>query len=98
MTGWWSDVLSLVWMVAEVGAKNSDAARGEQNMVGSAAACPVRGGVSGERPLGWVKVPKGIGEAWRVGRDLPAEPWPLVVSLEVRSVQLRAHYTVGVAA
>ena len=26
MTGWWSDVLSSVWMVAEVGAKNSEAA------------------------------------------------------------------------
>ena len=27
MTAWWSDVLSLVWMVAEVGAKNPEAAR-----------------------------------------------------------------------
>ena len=35
-------------------------------MVESAAACPVRGGVSGERPLGRVKVPEGIDEAWRV--------------------------------
>ena len=67
-------------------------------MVESAAACPVRGGVSEERPLGLVKVPEGIDEAWRVARDLPAEPWPLVVRLEVRSVQLRAHYAVGVAA
>ena len=25
-TGWWSDVLSSVWMVAEVGAKKSEAA------------------------------------------------------------------------
>ena len=56
-------------------------------MVESAAACPVRGGVSGERPLGRVKVPEGIDEAWRVARDLPAEPWPLVVRLEVRSVE-----------
>ena len=67
-------------------------------MVKSAAACPVRGGVSGERPLGQVKVPEGIDEVWRVARDLPAEPWPLVVRLEVRSVQLKAHYAVGVAA
>ena len=98
MTGWWSDVLSSVWMVAEVGAKKFRGRRGEQNMVESAAACPVRGGVSGERPLGRVKVPEGIDEAWRVARDLPAEPWPLVVRLEVRSVQLRAHYAVGVSA
>ena len=47
-------------------------------MVESAAACPVRSGVSGERPLGRVKVPEGIDEAWRVARDLPAEPWPLL--------------------
>ena len=67
-------------------------------MVKSAAACLVRGGVSGERPLGRVKVPEGIDEAWRVARDLPAEPWPVAVRLEVRSVQLRAHYAVGVAA
>ena len=67
-------------------------------MVKSAAACPVRGGVSGERPLGRVKVPEGIDEAWQVARDLPAEPWPLVVRLEVRSVQFRAHYAVGVSA
>ena len=56
-------------------------------MVESAAACPVRGGVSGERPLSRVKVPEGIDEALRVARDLPAEPWPLVV-----------HYAVGVSA
>ena len=61
------------------------------------AACPVRGGVSGERPRGWVKVPDGIDEAWRVACDLPLEPWPLVVSLDVCSVQLRAHYAVGVS-
>ena len=48
--------------------------------------------------LGRVKVPEGIDEVWRVARDLPAEPWPLVVLCEVRSVQLRAHYAVGVAA
>ena len=52
-----------------------------------AAACPVRGGVSGERPIGRVKVPEGIDEAWRVARDLPAEPWPLVVRLKVRPAQ-----------
>ena len=91
MTGWWSDVLSSVWMVAEVGAKKFRGRWGEQNMVESDAACPVRGGVSGERPLGRVKVPEGIDEAWRVASDLP-------VHLEVRSVQLRAHYAVGVAA
>ena len=71
---------------------------GEQNMFESAAACPLRGGVSGERPLGSVKVPEGIDEARRVAPDLPAEPWPLVVRFKVRSVQLRAHYEVGVAA
>ena len=65
-------------------------------MVEAAAACPVRDGVSGEGPLGRVKVPEGINEAWRVACDLPAEPWPLVVRSEVRSVQLRAHYAVGV--
>ena len=26
MTGWWSDVLLSVWMIAEVGSKNSEAA------------------------------------------------------------------------
>ena len=67
-------------------------------MVESAAACPVRGEVLGERPLGWVKVPEGIDEAWRVPRDPSAEPWPLVVRSEVPFVQLRAHYAVGVSA
>ena len=59
-------------------------------MVETSAACPVRGRVSGEGPLGRVKVPEGIDEAWRVACDLPAELRPLVVPLEVRSVQLRA--------
>ena len=86
MTGWWSDVLSSVWMVAEVGAKKFRGRRGEQNMVKAATACPVRGGVSGEGPLGRVKVPKGIDEARRVARDLSAKPRPFVVRLEVRSV------------
>ena len=67
-------------------------------MVESTAASPVRGGVSGERPLCRVKVPEAIDEAWRLARDLPREPWPLVVRLEVRSVQLTAHYAVGVSA
>ena len=64
-------------------------------MLEAAAACPVRGGVSGEGPRGRVKVPEGVDEACRVARDLPPEPWPLVVSLEVCSVQLRANYAVG---
>ena len=65
-------------------------------MVEAAAACPVRCGVSGEGLSGRVKVPEGIDEAWRVAPDLPPEPWPLVVRLEVRSVKFRAHYAVGV--
>ena len=64
-------------------------------MVEAAAACPVRGGVLGGGPLGRVKLPEGIDEAWRVARDLPAEPWPLFVRLEVRPIQLRAHHAVG---
>ena len=55
-------------------------------MVKAATACPVRGGVSGEGPLGRVKVPKGIDEARRVARDLSAKLRPFVVRLEVRSV------------
>ena len=43
-----------------------------------------------------MKEPEGIHERWQVACDLPAEPRPLVVRLEVRSVQLRAHYAVGV--
>ena len=78
------------------GGKKFCGRRGERNMVRFAAACPVRGGVSGEGPLGRVKVLEGIDEAWRVALDLPAEPRPLVVRLEVRSVQLRADYAVGV--
>ena len=66
-------------------------------MVKAAAACPVWGGVSGEGPIGWVKVPEGVDEAWWVTRDQPPEPRPLVVSLEVCPVQLRAHYAVGVS-
>ena len=66
-------------------------------MVKAAAACPVQSGVSGEGPRGRLKVPEGIHEAWRVASDLPPDPWPLVVSLEVCSVQLRAHYAVGVS-
>ena len=91
MTGWWSDVFWSVWMDAEVGAKNCEAA-GESKIWSSRLLLA----------LYWVgyrvKVPEGIDEAWGVARDLPAEPWPLVVRLEVPSVQLRAHYAVGVSA
>ena len=66
-------------------------------MVEAAAAGPVRDGVSGVGPLGRVRVPEGINEAWRVARDLPPEPWPLVVSSEVCSVQLRANFAIGVS-
>ena len=66
-------------------------------MVKAAAACPVRLWVPGEGPSGWVKVAEGVGEAWWVARDQPSEPWPPVVGLEACSVQLRAHYAVGVS-
>ena len=66
-------------------------------MVEAAAACPVLFGVSGEGPRGPVNLPEGIDEAWWVALDLSPQPWPLVVSLEVRPVQLRAHYAVSVS-